>query len=101
MEIMSHLKYFPCQNGVSFSPKASLVSLNEYHTWFQVNLNLIGFYRVKYSDKMLQLLIPHIVNASLGSLDRMGIQNDLMALVSLKERSIKTNRDVFLIVTFL
>ncbi|XP_055351722.1 puromycin-sensitive aminopeptidase-like [Paramacrobiotus metropolitanus] len=46
-----------------------------------INSNLIGFYRVKYSEKMLKLLIPHITDGSLGSLDRMGIQNDLMALV--------------------
>lgn len=47
-----------------------------------MNSGLIGFYRVKYSDKLLKLLIPLITSHSLGSLDRMGIQNDIMALVS-------------------
>ncbi|OWA50569.1 Puromycin-sensitive aminopeptidase [Hypsibius exemplaris] len=55
-----------------------------------VNSNLIGFYRVKYSDQLLQLLIPHIATGSLASLDRMGIQGDLMALALSGDGSITT-----------
>ena len=49
---------------------------------FQLNPGQVCFYRVNYSSEMLDALIPAIHNQSMSPIDRLGIQNDLFALVS-------------------
>lgn len=51
--------------------------------WIKFNPETIGVYRVRYSSDMLDRLIPAIENMSLPARDRLGLQNDLFALVSL------------------
>ena len=48
----------------------------------QVNSGTVGVVRVQYSADMLKLLIPAIKDRSLPPKDRLGLQNDLYALVS-------------------
>lgn len=47
----------------------------------QVNAGTVGVYRVQYSAEMLEQLIPAIRDKSLPPKDRLGLQNDLYALV--------------------
>ncbi len=49
----------------------------------QVNTGGIGFYRTHYSTEMLDALLPAIKDQSLPPRDRLGLQNDLFALVSI------------------
>ena len=51
---------------------------------FQLNLGPVGFYRTQYSSAMLESLLPGIRDLSLPPVDRLGLQNDLFSLVSLK-----------------
>ncbi|XP_028392975.1 puromycin-sensitive aminopeptidase-like [Dendronephthya gigantea] len=48
--------------------------------WIKVNPGQIGFYRVHYTDEMLETLVPAIKDLSLPPLDRLGVQNDQFAL---------------------
>ena len=52
------------------------------NSWVKLNPGLVCFYRVNYSTEMLDSLIPAIRDQSLPPIDRLGIQNDLFALVS-------------------
>ena len=52
-------------------------------SWVKLNPGQVCFYRVSYSSEMLDDLIPAIANHSLQPIDRLGIQNDLFALVCL------------------
>ncbi|CAG2104297.1 unnamed protein product [Medioppia subpectinata] len=54
------------------------VSANE---WIKLNPNCVGVYRVHYSQELLNLLLPAVANKTLPPLDRLGLQNDLFALV--------------------
>ena len=47
----------------------------------QLNPGTIGVYRTQYSSDMLDSLIPAVSNMSLPARDRLGLQNDLFALV--------------------
>ncbi|KAI1303652.1 Puromycin-sensitive aminopeptidase [Halotydeus destructor] len=47
----------------------------------KLNQGTVGVYRVQYSDEMLSQLLPAIENKSLSSVDRLGIENDMFALV--------------------
>lgn len=50
----------------------------------QVNTGAVGFFRTQYSSDMLDALLPAIKDGSLPPRDRLGLQNDLFALVSWK-----------------
>ncbi|XP_065204274.1 puromycin-sensitive aminopeptidase-like [Planococcus citri] len=54
------------------------VSPNE---WIKVNPGTVGFYRTNYTADMLKVLIPSIADKTLPPLDRLGILDDLFALV--------------------
>ncbi|KAL6056357.1 Aminopeptidase [Balamuthia mandrillaris] len=48
--------------------------------WVKANANSTGFFRVKYSPAMVQKLLAALDGHSLGTIDRLGIQNDAFAL---------------------
>ncbi len=48
--------------------------------WVKLNFGQNGFFRIKYSPKMLKDLSTPMQNRSLPTIDRMGILNDLWAL---------------------
>lgn len=50
--------------------------------WIKLNQGTSGFYRTNYPPVMLQQFMPSIENKSLPPLDRLGILDDLFALVS-------------------
>ena len=47
----------------------------------QVNAGGVGFYRTVYPESMLDALIPAIKDQTMPPRDRLGLQNDLFALV--------------------
>lgn len=49
--------------------------------WVKLNPGQYGFYRVHYSPDMLENLMPAISNLSLPPIDRLGLLDDLFALV--------------------
>lgn len=49
--------------------------------WIKINPGTIGYYRTRYTPEMLDLLIPAIKNQTLPPLDRLGLIDDLFALV--------------------
>ncbi|XP_070499206.1 puromycin-sensitive aminopeptidase [Chironomus tepperi] len=49
--------------------------------WIKINPGTIGFYRTQYPSDMLEKFIPAIKNMSLSPLDRLGLHDDLFALV--------------------
>lgn len=49
--------------------------------WIKLNQDTVGVYRVQYSPDMLQELLPAIQSKTLPPLDRLGLQNDLFAMV--------------------
>ncbi|VDN01448.1 unnamed protein product [Thelazia callipaeda] len=49
--------------------------------WIKLNVGTTGFYRVLYSDEMLQALLPDFASKKIPVLDRFGIANDIFALV--------------------
>lgn len=49
--------------------------------WIKVNPGTIGYYRTSYSPEMLDQLIPAIKSRTLPPLDRLGLVDDLFALV--------------------
>ncbi|CAB3411733.1 unnamed protein product [Caenorhabditis bovis] len=49
--------------------------------WVKLNSGTTGFYRVEYSDEMLNAMLPDIANRKMPVLDRFGLINDLGALV--------------------
>jgi len=51
------------------------------HDWVKLNPGTIGLYRVQYSAEMLDLLLPAVQNKTLPPLDRLGLQNDVFAMV--------------------
>uniref|UniRef100_A0A1I7X455 ERAP1_C domain-containing protein n=1 Tax=Heterorhabditis bacteriophora TaxID=37862 RepID=A0A1I7X455_HETBA len=52
--------------------------------WVKLNAGTTGFYRVEYSEEMLNALLPDISNKNMPVLDRFGITNDLFALVEVR-----------------
>merc|ERR1712136_121162 len=50
--------------------------------WVKLNPGTCGFYRVKYSSDLLASLLPAVQNQTLPAKDRLGLQTDLVALVS-------------------
>lgn len=49
--------------------------------WVKINPGTIGYYRTRYTPDMLDLLIPAIESRTLPPLDRLGLIDDLFALV--------------------
>lgn len=49
--------------------------------WVKLNLGAVGYYRVNYSSEMLAAFVPSIVDLSMPPLDRLGLLNDLFAMV--------------------
>ncbi|CRL03424.1 CLUMA_CG016271, isoform A [Clunio marinus] len=49
--------------------------------WIKINPDTIGYYRTQYPSQMLEQFIPAIKNMSLPPLDRLGLHDDLFALV--------------------
>lgn len=56
------------------------VTVNE---WVKLNPGTVGFYRTKYPPELLQQFVPSVKNKSLPPLDRLGLLDDLFALVGL------------------
>lgn len=68
------------------------VSAND---WLKINPGTIGFFRTQYLPEMLEKFIPIINDLSLPALDRLGLHDDLFALV--QNGSIKTVESLKLI----
>jgi len=51
------------------------------NAWVKLNPGTIGYYRVQYSKEMLDKLEPAITSGALPPLDRLGIFDDLSAMV--------------------
>lgn len=49
--------------------------------WIKLNPGTVGFYRTKYPTELLQQFVPSIEDKSLPPLDRLGLVDDLFALV--------------------
>ncbi|KAJ8958114.1 hypothetical protein NQ318_006043 [Aromia moschata] len=49
--------------------------------WVKINPGTIGFYRTQYPPEMLEKLVPAIRNKTLPPLDRLGLLDDLFAIV--------------------
>lgn len=49
--------------------------------WIKINPGTVGYYRTRYTTEMLDQLIPAIKNQTLPPLDRLGLIDDLFALV--------------------
>lgn len=50
--------------------------------WVKLNPGTVGYYRVNYSPEMLAAFLPSIVDLSMPPLDRLGLLNDLFAMVA-------------------
>ncbi|XP_011349925.1 puromycin-sensitive aminopeptidase isoform X2 [Ooceraea biroi] len=50
-------------------------------TWLKINPGTIGFYRTRYSQSAISLLLPAIKDHTLPPLDRLGLLDDLFAIV--------------------
>ena len=63
-------------------PKASLTisGISSNPDWFKINPDQTGFFRVNYTSKDWQNLIPGITSHALSATDRLGIQNDAYSL---------------------
>ena len=64
---------------------------------FQLNTGAVGFYRTQYSSEMLESLLPGIRNGTLPPRDRLGLGNDLFALVGGDFDCVKSARMVLTI----
>ena len=63
-------------------PKTS-ITISEVSSdpdWFKINPDQTGFFRVNYTSKDWQNLIPAIASRALSATDRLGIQNDAYSL---------------------
>lgn len=49
--------------------------------WVKINPGTVGYYRTKYTPAMLEKFIPAIKDLSLPPLDRLGLLDDLFAMV--------------------
>lgn len=57
---------------------ATAISPNE---WVKVNPSTVGYYRTRYAPELLKSFIPSISSRTLPPLDRLGLLDDLFALV--------------------
>jgi puromycin-sensitive aminopeptidase len=65
------------ENNVEMTILVNGVSEND---WIKLNVNSMGFYRIKYEPKSLYRLVEPIMNKTLNPQDRLMIQDDLAAL---------------------
>lgn len=49
--------------------------------WVKVNPGTVGYYRTQYPPQMLAQFVPAIRNKTLPPLDRLGLLDDLFAMV--------------------
>ncbi|XP_022902061.2 puromycin-sensitive aminopeptidase [Onthophagus taurus] len=63
--------------------KEGTIELNDVteNDWVKLNPSTIGCYRTQYPPEMLEKLVPAIKNRSLPPLDRLGLLDDLFAMV--------------------
>lgn len=60
----------------------TLVIKNEpVGSWIKINPGTIGFYRTRYSPEALELIVPAIRERTIPPLDRLGLLDDLSAMV--------------------
>lgn len=56
-------------------------------TWVKINPGTVGFYRTRYPPKMLEEFLPSIKDMTLPPLDRLGLLDDLFAMVQAGQTS--------------
>lgn len=73
-------------HSILLSSKQTKVTIPEIepNEWIKLNPSTVGFYRIKYPAEMLQEFVPSIENKTLPPLDRLGLADDLFALVCWK-----------------
>ncbi|ALC43653.1 Psa [Drosophila busckii] len=49
--------------------------------WIKINPGTVGYYRTRYSQDMLEKLLPAVENMELPPLDRLGLIDDMFAMV--------------------
>ncbi|XP_065362335.1 puromycin-sensitive aminopeptidase isoform X2 [Calliphora vicina] len=55
--------------------------------WIKVNPGTVGYYRTRYSKEMLEKLMPAVRNMELPPLDRLGLIDDMFAMVQAGQAS--------------
>ncbi|KAH8302053.1 hypothetical protein KR044_002268 [Drosophila immigrans] len=55
--------------------------------WIKINPGTVGYYRTRYSHEMLQQLLPAVENMALPPLDRLGLIDDMFAMVQAGQAS--------------
>lgn len=55
--------------------------------WVKINPGTVGYYRTRYTPEMLNLLLPAVKSQTLPPLDRVGLIDDLFALVQASRAS--------------
>ncbi|KAI9588021.1 puromycin-sensitive aminopeptidase isoform X1 [Glossina fuscipes] len=55
--------------------------------WIKINPGTVGYYRTRYSNGMLEKLTPAVKNMELPPLDRLGLINDMFAMVQAGQAS--------------
>jgi len=67
---------------VLLEEQTTTVTLEGQEDWYKVNAGFVGYFRVKYADpEDLLTLRPAIENKTLSEVDRLGLMDDLFALV--------------------
>ncbi len=72
---------------------SATINLPTEPKWIKLNGGQFGFYRVKYSDKMLDGIKAAVATKQLNNFDRWGIHNDLSALCLAGEISLSKYLD--------
>jgi len=69
--------------------KTTSVTLNGIRSdeWVKLNPGVIGFYRVRYPPELLAEFVPAIRDKTMTPLDRLGLLDDLFAMVQCGESS--------------
>lgn len=71
-----------CYNAVLKDRKATFTLDNIGPSeWIKINPGTVGYYRTRYPSLLLEQFLPSIQDKSLPPLDRLGLLNDLFALV--------------------
>lgn len=65
--------------------KSTVVNLTVgAESWIKINPGTIGYYRTQYPPDLLERFLPAIRDKSLPPLDRLGLLDDLFALVRIR-----------------
>ncbi|MCF8706224.1 M1 family metallopeptidase, partial [Corynebacterium sp. MC-25] len=83
---VSELVHSSDENLSSF--KENNKEKSDEHLWVKVNTDQIGFYRVKYEDKLAAQLRRAVESNYLSAIDRFGILDDTYALCEACEQSL-------------